>query len=371
MSKNTAPAPRKYTANPLRIGFISPMHYPAQPPFHGGAEATSWMTCELLARHGHDVYLFQRGNQSPPNVTNIQFDAPTLFDHEPLLAGAILRFAEQQKLDILINTSWIDCLPAAHIMGYGPPMLHWLTLPANTFEPFTRSLERFSGWSIGRSKIFAQTHSQALGYREYRVKPESLRLPVPLGAYAYQQPAVQQHGDYFLWAGRPLVEKGPDTAIRIAIETDTPIKLYCSAQTSLFDELQEMYKDHHLVTFIFQASPERIVKSMHTAKAVLMPNRAYTAEGQPREEPGSRVIMESLLQGCPIIGTENGSLVDWVREGQDGFLADVHSESWQITPLVKELNTLNRQHIQQEAFTRWSEDANYRRIMDAITQVIY
>ena len=354
----------------LRIGFISPMHYPAQPPFKGGAEATSYYTTELLARYGHKVYLFQRGNEGPPNVENIQFDAPTMFDQEHLLAGAILRFAESEKIDVLINTSWIDSLPAANLMGYGPPVVQWLTIPYNIFQPFDTNLKRYAGWGISRFKIFAQTSTQATPYEDAGIPVEPLRLPVPLGKYAYTDTVALMPDNRFIWAGRPTYEKAPDRAIDFATRAFSSIYLFASQTTELWESLKEQYKHNGTIQFFEDTSPEHIAAHMYHAKATLFLNRNVNKDGLTWQEPGSRVIMESLLQGCPVIGTKNGCLTEWITHGENGYLLDQDYGEKAIWNIDHYLPVLDRQHIQQRSATVWSEDAHYRRLMDAITQTL-
>lgn len=350
----------------LSIGFISPMQFPVHPPFKGGAEATSWYTAQLLAAQGHDVYLFQRGDIGPtnPNIYNIQFDAPTLFSHEHLLAGAITRFAEQQGLDILINISWIPSLPALRAAGYGPPMLHWISLPRHVWEPFDQALFTFEA-----PHIYAQTETHKQQYSKL-LTPEELTITVPLTPDSQNRVSAQPQ-DYVVWAGRPEREKGPHIGLQSAIDANIPIRMYFTQETDFYHSHVEplIKKSPHRSEFHFERDIEYLMQELLHAQALLMPNQPVKDSGEPWEEPGSRLAMEALSLGCPILATPNGCLNEFVIPGHNGYLLDYH-KTFDLEEILTLTQALDRRAIQENARHQWNNQAIYRRLMDAITRTL-
>jgi glycosyltransferase involved in cell wall biosynthesis len=354
--------------NRLSIGFISPMQFPVNPPFKGGAEATSWYTSLLLAEHGHDVYLFQRGDTGPthPNIHNIQFDAPTLFSHEHLLAGAITRFAEQQDIDILINISWIPSLPALEAAGYTPPIMHWISLPRHVWEPFDQALFTFES-----QHIYAQTETHKQQYSKL-LTPHELTITVPLPPRTAPSSNVPDKPEpYVVWAGRPEREKGPHIALRAAIDAGIAIRMYFTQETEFYNtHIRELEKQApHQSEFHFERDIHYLLESLTHAQALLMPNQPFKDSGEPWEEPGSRLAMEALTHGCPIIATPNGCLNEFILPGVNGFFIDYH-QTFDISPSLAIAQTLNREDIQTNALALWSDETIYRRLMDAITRTL-
>lgn len=341
------------------------MQFPVNPPFKGGAEATSWYTSLLLAEHGHDVYLFQRGDTGPthPNIHNIQFDAPTLFSHEHVLAGAITRFAKQQAIDVLINISWIASLPALEAAGYTPPMMHWLMLPPDSWYPFTQSLETFQP-----SHIYTLTQAHQNQYLS--VNPRSLTLAQPFSPITYAH-KWQPQQDYVVWAGRPEYEKGPHIALQAAIDAGIAIRMYFTQETEFYNTHIEplIAKAPHQSEFHFEQDITYIMDSLLHAQALLMPNQQLTKDAKIWEEPGARIASEALLQGCPVIATPNGCLPEYIIEGKNGYLIDYH-ENFELPSRLAHTAYFDRKEIQDVARQKWSPEAIYTQLMEALTQTI-
>lgn len=352
----------------MKIGFITHMHHTSSPPFRGGTEATSWYTVQLLANNGHDVYLYQRGDTGPdhPRVHNIQFDAPTMYDQEHELAGKVIRHAEQNNLDVLINRSWISSFPALTTSGFGPPVMHWLAMPQGLLKKFEDALDQYVPYEYSRQKIFtiSETHRQ-----QYANLPvEDILITPTLADAMYTLPAkTTDQAPYFVWVGRPEHEKGPLEAIQLANSAQIPLHMYIATETPFFHTYVLPEISNSTSIHMHLADPkaaEKLPEVFQNATALLMPNNALDLEGRHWQEPGGRVAIEALLQGCPVITTPNGCLKEYIQDCENGMLLPYG------TTTLPKLPDFDRTKIQEVAHQRWSKEAIYRSIMDAITRTL-
>jgi glycosyltransferase involved in cell wall biosynthesis len=87
-------------------------------------------------------------------------------------------------------------------------------------------------------------------------------------------------------------------------------------------------------------------------------------EDQGFKEPFGRVIAESLMNGCPVLGyIGGGSIIEQVIQGVDGYLFDSIDET---SNLIQKIKFLDRKQIAVDARKRLSSD----KFIDTMNQIL-
>lgn len=126
-----------------------------------------------------------------------------------------------------------------------------------------------------------------------------------------------QTGDYVLFIGRYMPEKGVEDAIRAGIETDNLTVLAGSKEyreITYYKEHVQPYMTHPLVREVGFLRDKRKASLLSGAKALLFPIHW--------EEPFGMVMIEAMACGTPVIAYNRGSVPEVVVDGITGFIID-------------------------------------------------
>ena len=130
-------------------------------------------------------------------------------------------------------------------------------------------------------------------------------------------------GEYLIYFGRLLEDKGADLAIQAAIQTDHSLHIATSDIRSNRSEgfyktaIEPFLDDPHVTIQGFLEGKEKS-DYIKNAKAFLMPLRW--------DEPFGLVMLEAMACGTPVIAYNRGSVSEIVRDGVTGFIIDPDNE---------------------------------------------
>lgn len=209
----------------------------------------------------------------------------------------------------------------------------------NFFMPFDQVLnfiEKSSDIIVTRSNAVRDTLFPNLSQDKIRTIYRSIDLPEVSSSHIDRSGYVFQHNTscHLLVVGTIRKSKGQQDAVRALIELvnnrkrQVELVMVGHAEDRFRDDLEQMAKvngvDKNICILPFQ---ENINYIMDQADIVLVCSRM---------EAAGRVILESMLLGKPIIGTNTGGTPEMIREGETGLLY----EPGNIAQLVNQIEKL-------------------------------
>jgi glycosyltransferase involved in cell wall biosynthesis len=155
-------------------------------------------------------------------------------------------------------------------------------------------------------------------------------------------------GDYLLYLGRMIEDKGPLEAIRVAAELDMPIVL-AGPGGEWFDAEVAPRVDGDRVRYVGRVDVARRNELLVGAAALLFPV-VYP-------EPFGLVTIEAMACGTPVAATRLGAAPEIVEEGVTGSCADSPAG---LAEAVSRALSLDRARVRERAVERF----DYHRMVD-------
>ena len=123
-------------------------------------------------------------------------------------------------------------------------------------------------------------------------------------------------GDYLMFAGRIVPEKGVAEAVQIARRTGNKLNIigpvFANSKQYFNKRIKPYLTDD--IKYLGYMEREKVSEYMRGAKAFLMPIKW--------EEPFGMTMIESMASGTPIIATKRGSVPEVVVDGVTGFIVN-------------------------------------------------
>jgi glycosyltransferase involved in cell wall biosynthesis len=162
-------------------------------------------------------------------------------------------------------------------------------------------------------------------------------------------PFEENVGNYLLFVGRMIDDKGPAEAITIASAVGMPLVLVGPAEDG-FDERIAPLIDGSAVRYLGRVDPPERDRLLAGAAALVYPLL--------HPEPFGLVPVEAMACGTPVVGVGIGALPELVEPGLTGYMAPSWSRLAELVPRALELD---RRSIRRRAVERF----DYRRMVDA------
>ena len=147
-------------------------------------------------------------------------------------------------------------------------------------------------------------------------------------------------GQYFLYAGRLVREKGVATLIRAIEQTGGKLCIAGSGPDEAYLKSLVRKKNSHVNFFGF-ISGEKLKNVIQNAKAVVMPSELY--ENAPIS------ILEAYASGKPVIGSRIGGIPEMIQEGKTGYLFEMGNVE-ELAGILARLDKAPDQHIQEMGY---------------------
>lgn len=168
--------------------------------------------------------------------------------------------------------------------------------------------------------------------------------------------------DYFLFMGRVVEDKGPHLAIEAARAAG--VRLVIGGRSygdqRYWHDFIEPHIDGKKVQYIGEANNEDKIEYFKNAKALLFPIQW--------EEPFGLVLIEAMACGTPVIGFNQGSVAEIIRDGQTGYVVnDVRG----MINAIKAIDSISRRACRERVERLFSIDKMvtgyermYQRVID-------
>lgn len=318
----------------MRIAQVAPLAERVPPNLYGGTErVVSWLTEELVAL-GHEVTLFASADSKtraalvPVWPSAIRLSRPQPDPLAPLANLLEALASGAQNFDVIhFHIDWI------HL-----PLLKRLRVPH-----FTTMHGRLDLPYIG---LVSRTFPDAV----FVSISDNQREPVPglkwLATVHHGLPPATYKAStlsdgYLAFLGRISPEKGPESAIRLALASGLPLKIAAKVeQNRYFRERIEPFVDGKQIKFIGEVGGGDKERFLQKAAALLFPI--------DWPEPFGLVMIEAMACGTPTIAFRRGSVPEIIEDGVSGFIVENEAEA--LCAIAK-LSQLDRDGVRR-AFER-------------------
>jgi glycosyltransferase involved in cell wall biosynthesis len=329
----------------LRIAQVAPVASPVRPGAGESVEQLVALLTEGLVRRGHDVTLYATGNSQTP--ARLRFLHARGYDEEDELWDwyraesfhAALAFEHARDHDVIHAHNFHFALPFA-----GVTQTPLVDTPHVELAPEVLAAYRRHG----------DVHVAAISESQRRELGDRPNVSVIHHGIAFDAfPFGERGGDYLLFLGRMLADKGPAQAIRIAQEVDMPLIL-AGPEHDCYDIASEQAVDGERIRWVGRVTPEERNRLLAGAAALVFPLQY--------QEPFGLVMLEAMACGTPVLATAVGAVPEIVQEGVTGLTAPTWEELAQLVPAAL---ALDRAQVRREAARRFDVE----RMIDAYEEL--
>lgn len=294
----------------MKIAQIAPLHESVPPRTYGGTERVVHYLTEALVRQGHEVTLYASA------------DSQTSARLRPIVPEA-LRLSRQPRDPLTWHTLQLARIAREageyDVVHFHTDFLHF-PMWRHMATPQLTTLH-------GRLDL---PELKPL-YEEFRDMPvvsisDQQRLPLPMARWAgtvYNGiPAdlydfQPEAGDYLAFLGRMSPEKGPETAIEIALQAEIPLKMAAKVDAvdrEYFEQRIRPRLKHSLIEFVGEVDEAGKNELLGGARALLFPI-AWP-------EPFGLVMIEAMACGTPVIAFPMGAVREVMQQGVSGYVVE-------------------------------------------------
>jgi glycosyltransferase involved in cell wall biosynthesis len=339
----------------LRIAQIAPPWITIPPKNYGGTESVIYNLVEELVAQGHDVTLFAPGD-AKTSARLVSFFPTSLLAEKVEWSMHLKAFYHLQKSLEHVRAHQFDIVHTHLSSGsdlYLLPLTAYLETPhvstLHSHSPFDHS----PGGRVGDADRYYMDWAPSVPIVAISESARAQeKLPFHFVDVVYNgiemrqfPPPSKKRGDYLVWLGRFVPEKGPHLAIETAKRAQVPLVLagtidrYMKVSVDYFQEQIKPQIDNEQIKYIGPVNMKRKVSLLSRARGFLNPIEWA--------EPFGMVMVEAMALGCPVISFAQGAAPEIVADGKTGFLVQNLDEMVQSIPKIEQIDReATRLHVE-------------------------
>jgi glycosyltransferase involved in cell wall biosynthesis len=362
----------------MRIAQIAPPWLRIPPKNYGGTENVLYNLIEAQVAQGHDVTLFAPGDARTSAKLVSFFPRSLIEDGIPwtmhLKAYYHLHKAveqiKEQSFDIVHThlSSSADMYVFPLTASLATP--HVTTL--HSHFPFDRDART---GKIGDADAYYMEWAPdvpTIAISESARKEEGALFPLNFIGVVHNGISMREYhqvkapkGDYFVWLGRFMPEKGAHLAIEAAKRAKVPLILagiidrHAKESMDYFHEVIKPQIGSEQISYIGPVNTNQKMHLFSRARGFLNPIEW--------EEPFGMVMIEAMSQGCPVISFARGAAPEIVADQVSGFLVHTVDE---IVERISQIDTIDRDAVRMYCERNFSARVMAEKYTEVYKQVI-
>lgn len=344
----------------LRIAAFVTSHFTVPPP-KGVIYAPMDIAVSLsrgLAEKGHRVDFFAPAGSRLPKVKNLRLVdlglKPLRQSSSGILRDSHARGDELSKIFNLWDQYFLSEIYRRALAGdYDLVHIH----PIDRALPWGKALsgvktvytlhDPIYPWRAEIFRMFSSKNQHLVSISDNQRKPApdlNYAGTVYNGVELEKFPFSGKAGDYFLFAGRIIKEKGAAEAVQAAKKAG--VKLFIIGPRDEGDYWNKKIKPHlgGKIKYVGVVNRNQLYKYFQKAKATLFPIRW--------EEPFGMVMAESMACGTPVIAFNRGSAPEVVKDGKTGFIVENPEE---MARAIRKIDFIKRRDCRRRVEKYFSE----------------
>jgi glycosyltransferase involved in cell wall biosynthesis len=358
----------------MKIAQIAPPWIAIPPKNYGGTESVLSTLVEEQVAQGHEVTLFAPGD-AKTSARLVSFFPTSLLQEGVPWSMHLKAFYHLQKALEQVRAQDFDIVHT-HLSSaadmYIFPLTAALVLPhvttVHSHFPFDRARRNRPGDADRYYMDWAPSVPMVAISDSARTQE---KVPLNFVGVVYNgikmsqyRPTARKRGDFFVWLGRFVPEKGAHLAIEAAKRAEVPLVLagtidrYQQEAMRYFHEVIEPQIDGAKVKYIGPVNMKQKLSLLSRARGFLNPIEW--------EEPFGMVMIEAMALGCPVISFARGAAPEIVVHGSTGFLVQHLDEMVQCIPKIDEIDRETaRLHVERH-FSAQVMAENYKHIYEKV-----
>ena len=342
----------------MKIAHIAPPWITIPPKNYGGSEIVIYNLVEEQVALGHDVTLFAPGD-AKTSAKQISFYPKALVEEGiPWVAHLKAFYHLYKSLGYVRDFDIVHTHLSSSADMYIFPLTAHLDTPHVTTLHSRFPFDRARNWVGEADKYYMEWAPSvpivAISERAMEEVPYDLDFVgvvhhgIPMQKF---RPVKVNRGDFYVWLGRFMPEKGPHLAIEAARKADVQLVLagtidqHLPESVAYFEEMIKPHIDEKQVKYIGPVNMRQKISLLSRARGFLNPILW--------EEPFGMVMIEAMALGCPVISFPRGAAPEIVVHRKTGFLVHDVNEMVKFFPRIDGIDrNVTREHVEKNFSAR-------------------
>ncbi len=344
----------------MRIAHIAPPWIAIPPKNYGGTEIVIYNLVEAEVAQGHDVTLFAPGD-TRTSAELISFFPKSLLEEGVPWQGHLKAYYHSHKAVEYVKTHDFDVVHT-HLSSsadmYLFPLMASLATPHVTTLHSRFPFDRVQSWTGKADELYMEWAPSmpmvAISESARAEAPKELNFVGVVHHGLPMQPFVpisKKRGDFFVWLGRFVPDKGTHLAIEAVKRADVKIVLagtidrHQQDSINYFQEKIKPHIDNGQVRYVGPVNMKEKISLLSRARGFLNPIEW--------EEPFGMVMIEAMALGCPVISFARGAASEIIIHRKTGFLVHDVDEMVRFIPHVDEIDrNATREYVERNFSSR-------------------
>jgi glycosyltransferase involved in cell wall biosynthesis len=344
----------------MKIAHIAPPWLSIPPKNYGGTEIVIYNLVEEQVARGQDVTLFAPGN-TKTSAKLISFFPKPLVEEGIPWQGHLKAYYHLYKSVEYIKRHKFDIVHT-HLSSssdmYIFPLVSPLVTPHVTTLHSRFPFDRVQSWTGKADELYMEwaplLPMVAISESAREEVPYDLNfVGVVHHGLSMQQflPTAKNRGDFFVWLGRFVEDKGTHLAIEAAKRAGVKIVLagtidrHQQDSVNYFNTVIKPQIDNDQVKYVGPVNMKQKISLFSRARGFLNPIEW--------EEPFGMVMIEAMALGCPVISFTRGAAPELIAHRKTGFLVKNVDEMVRFIPRIDEIDReATRQYVERNFSVR-------------------